>query len=89
MFAESITPYLADFGESVTVDGVVTRGIFDTASEVALGEAIVVAPSLLLASTVAADAGDAVVIRSANYKIRQVLDEPPDGVMRRLVLAKV
>lgn len=86
---ENMGAFFADFGGTVSVAGVSATGMFDTASEIALGEAVVVAPSLLVVNTVAASPGDAVVVQGASYKVRQVLDEPPDGVLRRLVLAAV
>lgn len=86
-FAEDLTHYFADFGEAVTVAGVATRGIFDVATELQVGDALVAAPTLLLPASVAAADGNACIVRSATYTVRQVLQEPPDGAMRRLVLA--
>ena len=37
-FTETLTPYFADFGEAVTVNGVAARAIFDSASELVLFE---------------------------------------------------
>lgn len=87
MFVEDLTPFFADFGEAVTVQGTAARGIFDTAADVAFGDVITTAPALELPATVAAAAGGAVVVRGVTYTIRQVLDQPPDGVLRLLVLA--
>ena len=87
-FAEDLTPYFADFGEAVTVNGVAARGIFNRATEVVLGDAITQAPSLELPASVGAAVGQPCVIRSISYTVRQVLDQPPDGVIRQLVLTR-
>lgn len=77
----------ADFADPVTVAGVAASGIFDTSTELMLGEAVVQAPTLLLPATVAAAEGDAAVVRGVNYTVRQVLLQPPDGALHLLVLA--
>lgn len=86
---EDLTVYFseADFADACTVGGVAALGIFDRATELMLGEALVQAPSLLLPATVVASDGTTVVVRGVSYVVRQVLDQPPDGVLRRLVLA--
>jgi hypothetical protein len=88
MFTEDLAPFFADFGESVTVAGVTARGIFDVSTDVAFGDVLSTAPSLEVPSTVTAAEGNTVVIRSVSYKIRQVLDQPPDGATRLLVLSR-
>lgn len=75
--------------EACAVQGAEAAGIFDASTQLALGEALVTAPTLLLPATVAADEGGAVTVRGAAYRIRQVLDLPPDGAIRQLVLAKL
>ena len=47
------------------------------------------APALQVPATVAAAEGGTVVVRGTNYKVRQVIDLPPDGAIRQLVLARV
>lgn len=74
--------------EAVTVQGVSTVAIFDASTELMLNEALVTAPTLLVPSTVVAAEGGAVTVRAAGYVIRQVLNLPPDGALRRLVLAE-
>lgn len=75
--------------ELVTVAGVANvAAIFDNATEVALGEAVVRAPALRLPATVAAAVGDACTVRTAPYQVRHVIDLPPDGAERMLVLAR-
>lgn len=87
-FTEDLAPFFADFGERVTVQGTLATGIFNAASELVLGEAVVTAPSLELPATVTAAEGGAVAVRGVAYTIRQVLDQPPDGAVRLLVLAR-
>lgn len=79
-----------DFADSVTVGGVAVQAIFDVESQVVVGELITLAPTLLLpaASAPAAADGTACVVRSVNYTVRQVLLEPPDGALKRLVLTR-
>jgi hypothetical protein len=92
-FAEDLSPFFAPggFGDAVVVGGVAVNAIFDIESQVVLGELITIAPTLLMATTAApsAAAGTDCVIRGQNYSVRQVLVEPPDGALKRLVLAKV
>jgi hypothetical protein len=85
---EDVTAYFADFGEATTVQGVAAVGIFNKASELQLGDMLTMAPSLELPATVTAAEGGAVVVRGVSYVIRQVVDQPPDGVLRLLVLAR-
>ena len=85
---EDLTIFFADFGEAVTVQGAAVVGIFNSASELQLGDMLTAAPSLELPATVTAAEGGAVVVRGVSYVIRQVVDQPPDGVLRLLVLAR-
>lgn len=88
MFVESLAPLFADFGEAVTVNGAAAVAIVNMASEVVIGDVLTIAPSLELPATVAAVAGQECVVRSVVYTIRQVIDLPPDGAVRQLVLAR-
>ncbi len=74
--------------ETITVQGVSVAGIFDSSTELMLGEVLVRAPTVLLPATVVAAEGGLVTARAVNYAIRRVLDLPPDGALRRLVLAE-
>lgn len=75
--------------ELVTVQGVANvAAIFDAATEVLLGEALAVAPTLRLPASVAAADGGACTVRSVAYVIRQVQALPPDGREQLLVLAR-
>lgn len=74
--------------EAVTVQGTAAVAIFDASTELVLDDVLVTAPTLLLPATVAAAEGGAVTVRSVGYVVRQVLNLPPDGALRRLVLAE-
>lgn len=87
--AENLAPYFADFGEACTVQGADVKGIFDSASQLVLDNVLVTQPALQLPASVSAAEGGAVVVRGLGYVIRQVLDLPPDGAIRQLVLARV
>ena len=87
-FTESLLPFFTDFGEAVTVNGVAATAIFNSSSELVLGDAVTMQPTLELPATVAASVGHVCVVRSVSYTVRQVLDQPPDGVIRQLVLAR-
>lgn len=85
---EDLAPFFADFGEACTVQGVAATGIFDSASQLVLEDVLITEPSLRLPASVAAATGGTVVVRGVSYLIRQVLDQPPDGAIRVLVLAR-
>lgn len=74
--------------EIVTVQGVDVAAIFNTASEVVLGEVLMHAPTITCPATVAAAEGGAVTVRGVPYVIRQPLLQPPDGAIQLIVLAK-
>lgn len=88
-FVEDLAPFFADFGEAVTVNGVAAVAIFSSASELVLGDSMTVQPTLELPATVATAVGHVCVARGVSYTVRQVLDQPPDGAIRQLVLARV
>lgn len=75
--------------ELVTVQGVPdVPALYSSASEVVLAEAVVLAPTLRVQGTVAAADGGTCLVRGLTYRIRQVMDLPPDGRERLLVLAR-
>ena len=76
-------------GEPATLAGVAVVGIFDSYAEIVQGEAITLAPTftLLAAGSTAAE-GQTLARNGASYRVRQVLAEPPDGTLQRLVLAR-
>lgn len=87
-FAEDLAPLFTDFAEAVSVNGVAVRGIFDMAADLQLGDMLTQAPALTVPASVAAAEGQACTIRATAYVIRQVLDMPPDGALRQLVLTR-
>lgn len=87
-FAEDLAPFFADFGEACVVDGVTVTAIFNTGSEVAVGEVLTAAPTLELPASVSAAEGDSVTVRGTTYTVRQVVDQAPDGALRLLVLSR-
>lgn len=78
-----------EFAEEVLVDGLLVRGIYSISDEVVLNEVVVEAPTLRIPASVAAASGNTCRIRGNSFRVRQVLDMPPDGAIRRLVLARV
>lgn len=91
MLSEDLSVFYSanDFGEVVTVQGATVTAIFNERGEVVLGEAVVQEPTLELPASVVAAEGGVCVVRGTTYRIRQVLDQPPDGAVRLLVLAEV
>lgn len=91
-FVEPIASFFAPAGFAVpaTLAGAAVSVIMDTDSEIFVGEVVTQGPSALLASVQAAAAapGQTLVVYSATYTVRQVLREPPDGALTRLVLAR-
>jgi hypothetical protein len=78
-------------GEPATLAGVAVVGIFDAYAEIVQGEAITLAPTFLLlaAGNSTAAEGQTLARNGSNYRVRQVLPEPPDGTLLRLVLVRV
>lgn len=102
MFTEDLSQFFADFGVDATLAGVGVRGTFDSESvEVFGGDAQTIAPSFLLPTTSVASRlpGQALVIAAGNvpaqlahvagtYSVREVIFEPQDGAMTRLMLTR-
>jgi hypothetical protein len=88
-FVENFAPFFADFGVDGTLAGTPVRGILDTATDVYEGELLTQRPTFLLAPGAAPAVGQSLVLAAATYTVRQVLAEPPDGALSRLVLVKV
>lgn len=96
MLAEPLDVFfnVAEFAVSATLNGVAVSAIVDT-STVAEdpfggGAVLTQSPSALLKSSdaAAAAAGQGFVAGGITYTVRQVVAEPPDGVLTRLVLAR-
>lgn len=88
-FVEDYSPFFADFGEAATLAGVAVRGMvnvesFDELDTVTQRTDFLLQPG----GPVVPAAGQIMVLRGATYTVRQVLKEPPDGVLQRLVLAR-
>ena len=91
MFVEDLSPFFADFAVTATLDGSSVLAIVDTHTELELDGLLTQAPTARVKSSDAtsAAAGQAFVASSVTYTVRQVLKEPPDGALTRLVLARV
>jgi hypothetical protein len=94
VFAEDLSVFFdtAGFADSATLDGDVVQVIRDDASvEVFDNGALTSQPSVLLTAAQAAEAapGSVLVTNSVTYTVRQVVSEPPDGALVRLMLAEV
>jgi hypothetical protein len=78
---ENLAIFFADFAVTATLAGVSVPAIVDGVTQ---------APTALLKTSDAAAAApdQAFVAESVNYRVRQVLREPPDGALTRLVLVR-
>lgn len=87
---EDLTPFLADFGVDATLAGSPVRAIVDTETDLVLDGVETQRPTALLKTSdaTATTPGAAFVASAVTYTVRQVLREPPDGVMTRLVLSR-
>lgn len=91
MFSEDLSPFFdqAGFASLATLAGAPVSVIFD--SDSIFDRDIITQETSVLsaASDVAAAApGQTLVLEAVNYTVRQVLREPPDGKLTRLVLAR-
>lgn len=88
-FVEDLSAFFADFGVDATLDGVAVQAIVDTQTVDEFG-ALTQQPSALLttAQASAAAPGQAFVAADVTYTVRQVLREPPDGALTRLLLVR-
>jgi hypothetical protein len=90
VFTEDLTAYFADFGVSATLAGSSLRAIVDAESIVELDGVVTQKPTALVKTSDASSAapGQAFVANAITYTVRQVLKEPPDGVLTQLVLTR-
>ena len=90
-FVEDFRPFFADFGGVGVLDGQAVTIMLDESSEVWDGDVMSHAPSALLQPTTAVvpTSGMTLLAGTRTYTVRQVLKEPPDGALLRLVLAQV
>jgi hypothetical protein len=90
-FAEDPRVFLSDFGQDCTLAGASLRAIVstETVQDFESG-AITQSPSALLITTAALNAAAGQVFNDGTraYTVRQVLLEPPDGVLTRLILSR-
>lgn len=88
-FVEDLTPYFAQFGQSATLAGAPLRAIVDSET-VTDFDALTQSPTAVVktADAGSAAAGQAFVSAAISYTVRQVLRQPPDGALTRLVLAR-
>jgi hypothetical protein len=91
VFSEDLSVFFADFGVSATLNGSAVTAMVDTSTELVLDGELTQAPSALLKTSDAASAaqGQSFVASAVSYLVRQVLREPPDGALTRLVLVRV
>jgi hypothetical protein len=80
----------AQFAVAATLAGASVVAIVDGESVVEVGGMVTQAPTALLQTSDSAGAApdQAFVAESVNYRVRQVLREPPDGKLTRLVLVR-
>jgi hypothetical protein len=94
VFAEDLSVFFDTdgFALAATLDGDAVQVIRDDATIEAFSNgALTSQPSVLLTSAQAgeAEAGSVLVIGAQTYSVRQVISEPPDGALVRLMLARV
>lgn len=87
MFAEDLSVFTADFGVDATLAGDAVRVVFDDQTVDDL-DVLTDQPSALVVASVGAERGQALVIGSSAYTVREVRKEPPDGAFVRLMLAR-
>lgn len=85
---DDLASMLADLGESLTLAGQPVTGLFDVAGEVVLDGALTMATTALVPASAGALVNQTLLRGPTTYRVRQVLPEPPDGALHRLVLAR-
>ena len=94
MFCEDLSAFFDVAGGhavAATLAGRAVQVVLDTESQQDFDAGLVTqAPAALLRTSQAAAAapGQALAVGAAIYTVRQVLREPPDGALTRLVLAR-
>lgn len=88
--AEDFAPFFADFAVTATLAGSEIRGILDVEDWDEGPGAITQRTSFLMQpmAGVTPIQGNQLVADGVTYKVRQVLREPPDGALSRLVLVR-
>ena len=87
---EDLSVFFADFSTTGTLAGVSVQGVFDLATVEEGPGALTQLTTFLLDPTavVTPAQGQSLVVGATTYTVRQVLLEPPDGAMKRLVLTR-
>ena len=87
---EDLAPLFTDFAVAGTLAGVAVSGILD-AEDYDEGPGVITRRTSFLlkpGAAVTPAQGQALVSAGITYSVRQVLREPPDGALTRLVLAR-
>lgn len=87
--SDDLTATLAALGEPLTLNGQAVTGLFDVAGEVVIEGVLTLATTARVPAEAGAATGHTLLRGATSYRVRQVLPEPPDGALHRLVLAKV
>jgi hypothetical protein len=87
--SDDLSSMLAALGEPLTLAGQPLTGLFDVAGEVVLDGVLTTATTARVPASAGAAQGQTLLRGATSYRVRQVLPEPPDGALHRLVLAKV
>ena len=87
-FVENLSLLFADFGAAATLNGVAVRGLLDLATDVWDGQAATQSTSYLLPTGSTPVVGQVLITGGISYTVRQVLAEPPDGALQRLILVR-
>lgn len=89
-FAEEFTPFFADFGVDGTLAGTAVRLLKDVQTiDEGPGALTQQTDFLLMPGSGATPAPTQVLVaEGVNYAVRQVLAEPPDGALQRLVVVR-
>jgi hypothetical protein len=89
-FTEDLATFFADFGGAATLNSVAVTAIVDTQTVIEVEGIATQQPTALVRTSEASVAapGQSFVANAVTYIVRQVLREPPDGALTRLVLAR-
>jgi hypothetical protein len=90
VFVEDLSAFFADFAVNATLNASALPALVDTSSLIELDGIVTQAPTAMIRTADAPSAvpGQVFVASSVTYIVRQVLKEPPDGALTRLVLAR-
>lgn len=86
---DDLADMLQELGEDLTLSSVPVRGIFDAAGEVVVDGVVVIPATAQVPASAGAASGQVLVRGATSYRVRQVLPVGPDGLLYRLVLARL